>query len=73
MRLFKWLSIACLLLFTAAALAADAPSLSTYFPPPEDQGGWRTLLPESGQPSAEQKAKRGNQNLSVSHVCSLHP
>jgi CubicO group peptidase (beta-lactamase class C family) len=28
-----------------------------YFPPSEDQGGWRTLLPESGLPDAAQKAK----------------
>ena len=28
-----------------------------YFPPPEEKGGWRTLLPESGVPDAAQKAK----------------
>jgi CubicO group peptidase (beta-lactamase class C family) len=33
------------------------PRLSDYFPPPEDKGGWRTLLPESGEPDATQKAK----------------
>src|SRR5438105_15823617 len=57
MRLLKpGLSI-CLLLLANLGFAVDAKSLSTYFPPPEDQGGWRTLLPESGQPSAQQKAK----------------
>ena len=41
--------------FSLASFAADATSLSSYFPPPEDKGGWRTLLPESGEPIAEQK------------------
>src|SRR5436853_7106881 len=31
--------------------------LSDYFPPPEEKGGWRTMLPESGAPDAAQKAK----------------
>src|SRR6185436_6730254 len=39
----------CLLHFLAAAsMAAECQPLSNYFPPPEDQGGWRSLLPESG-------------------------
>lgn len=46
-----------LLLLPACLFAADAKPLSTYFPPAEDQGGWRTLLPESGEPSADQKSK----------------
>jgi hypothetical protein len=29
--------------------------LTNYFPPPESKGGWRTLLPEKGEPSADQK------------------
>ena len=33
------------------------PALAAYFPPPEDRGGWRSLLPERGEPDAEQKAK----------------
>ncbi len=40
--------------------AADRPSasvLSDYFPPPEEQGGWRTLLPAQGEPDDSQKAK----------------
>jgi CubicO group peptidase (beta-lactamase class C family) len=37
-----------------AATAAKA-ALSDYFPPTESKGGWRTLLPENGEPSAEQK------------------
>jgi CubicO group peptidase (beta-lactamase class C family) len=34
-----------------------APELSSYFPAPESKGGWRTLLPATGEPDAEQKAK----------------
>jgi CubicO group peptidase (beta-lactamase class C family) len=40
----------------AQNIAAERKPLSTYFPPPEDQGGWRTLLPASGEPNANQKA-----------------
>jgi CubicO group peptidase (beta-lactamase class C family) len=40
-----------------APLGARAQALSTYFPPPESRGGWRSLLPEDGEPSAEQKSK----------------
>ena len=31
-------------------LAQEKPRLTDYFPPAEDQGGWRTLLPEGGVP-----------------------
>src|SRR3954452_4946126 len=34
-----------------------APALTAYFPPPESRGGWRSLLPERGEPSSEQKSK----------------
>jgi hypothetical protein len=44
------------LVLLSPALAGDK-SLSTYFPPTEEKGGWRTLLPESGEPDAAQKAK----------------
>ena len=54
------------LLATAVALAvvlagfgrADEPksAVSDYFPPPESKGGWRSLLPDKGEPTAEQKA-----------------
>src|SRR4051812_21596397 len=46
-----------LLFLAAPAFAADAPKLADYFPPPEDKGGWRTLLPEKGEPGADAKAK----------------
>ena len=49
---------ACLLYFAAAScLAAESQSLSTYYPPSENQGGWRSLLPASGEPDPAQKAK----------------
>src|SRR5436190_13474173 len=57
MRLARLCFQLALLLLATAAFAADAKPLSTYFPPAEDQGGWRTLLPESGEPNADQKAK----------------
>ena len=31
--------------------------MSDYFPPPESKGGWRTLLPDQGEPTADQKAE----------------
>ena len=33
------------------------PAISDYFPPPESKGGWRSLLPDKGEPSADQKAE----------------
>jgi CubicO group peptidase (beta-lactamase class C family) len=54
----RWVASACLALVLAAApCRAEGPKLSGYFPPPEDQGGWRSLLPESGEPDSEHKAK----------------
>ena len=52
----------CLMLLASTPLlarAADgpAPVLSGYFPPPEEQGGWRTLLPAEGEPDDSQKAR----------------
>jgi CubicO group peptidase (beta-lactamase class C family) len=32
-----------------------APGLAKYFPPPESKGGWRTLLPDKGEPNADEK------------------
>lgn len=58
MRLARSLGTLFLLhLLALAATAAEAQPLSTYFPPAESSGGWRTLLPSSGEPSAEHKAK----------------
>jgi CubicO group peptidase (beta-lactamase class C family) len=41
------------------AQTADRPAaaLSEYFPPPEEQGGWRNLLPAAGEPDESQKAR----------------
>ena len=36
---------------------ADSVALNTYYPPSEDLGGWRSLLPDSGEPGSEHKAK----------------
>ena len=44
------------LLLASPLRAADAPKPKPYFPPPESKGGWRTLLPEKGDPTAAQKA-----------------
>jgi hypothetical protein len=51
-----------LLFLVSSALpvrAADGPNgaLSDYFSPPEEQGGWRTLLPAEGEPDDSQKAR----------------
>src|SRR5437899_3193544 len=40
------------------APSANADDIaSNYFPPPESQGGWRSLLPENGDPDADGKAQ----------------
>lgn len=51
------LTASLVLLLVAHGWAADSATLSSYFPPPEDQGGWRSLLPETGEPDSQQKAK----------------
>jgi CubicO group peptidase (beta-lactamase class C family) len=62
MRNFHWIAIGCLLSLVSNVLAAeDNPmnraALVDYFPPAEDHGGWRSLLPEQGEPDREQKAR----------------
>jgi CubicO group peptidase (beta-lactamase class C family) len=57
MRLVPSSLAACLLCILATLCFAENKPLSTYFPPAEAQGGWRSLLPESGEPDAQQKAK----------------
>src|SRR5436190_1380521 len=56
-RLPMRLTFFCGCLFLVASCALNAAELSTYFPPSEDQGGWRTLLPETGEPDAAAKAR----------------
>jgi CubicO group peptidase (beta-lactamase class C family) len=54
---------ACLILGVPWSVIAQDPAtkapqkLAEVFPSPEDQGGWKTLLPESGIPDANQKAE----------------
>ncbi len=55
MSLCAWLLFVCLI--PVLAEEAGKSSLSNYFPPAEDKGGWRSLLPESGEPNADQKTK----------------
>jgi len=52
-----WLVI--LVLTPVLAWATDQPAsvLSDYFPPPEEQAGWQTLLPLEGEPDDSQKAR----------------
>src|SRR5258706_11333627 len=57
MRLAKIGLCAWLFLCTFSALAEESKPLSSYFPPTEERGGWRSLLPESGEPNPEQKAQ----------------
>ena len=35
-----------------------APALADYFPPPEDQGGWRTLLPDARRARRQRRRRR---------------
>jgi CubicO group peptidase (beta-lactamase class C family) len=52
----------CMVILAAApgvARAGDRPGTASnsYFPAPEEQGGWRTLLPAEGEPDDSQKAR----------------
>jgi CubicO group peptidase (beta-lactamase class C family) len=59
-RLTAIVAVCMGLTLTGACVAAEPketkPVVSDYFPPPESKGGWRSLLPDKGEPSAEQKA-----------------
>ncbi len=61
MRNTFWLMVIGGALLSFAPLGAEEKkgeqaTLSDYFPPPESKGGWRSLLPPEGEPSAEQKS-----------------
>ncbi len=61
MRCYWWFAVGCLLVSMPGLIRAedkpqDRPALVDYFPPAEDQGGWRSLLPENGDPDQQQKA-----------------
>lgn len=53
------LALFAMFVVPALASAADKPSLSDYFPPPESKGGWRSALPEKGEPDDKALAKLG--------------
>ncbi len=59
LRRIVGLSLVILVLTPLLACATDQPTsvLSDYFPPPEEQAGWRTLLPSEGEPDDSQKAR----------------
>ncbi len=63
MRPATWLLSGYLALGLAPAIRAEkgpagpGQALEDYDPPPEDRGGWRSLLPASGEPDAKAKAK----------------
>jgi CubicO group peptidase (beta-lactamase class C family) len=60
MRRILFASLGLVALAAALTAAEPAKVLSDYFPPPESKGGWRTLLPETGEPSAADKKKIAN-------------
>jgi CubicO group peptidase (beta-lactamase class C family) len=61
MHIRRWLVAVCLLVAAPVPVRADGPAsppstkLAEVFPPTEDQGGWQTLLPDTGIPDAAQK------------------
>jgi hypothetical protein len=66
MNASKWFVATALCVLVLLPARAEPPAsvekpqpgaLVDYFPPPEDQGGWRSLLPSEGTPDAAQKAK----------------
>jgi CubicO group peptidase (beta-lactamase class C family) len=59
MRPWSWWMSACFVLAGVGSSYAEAPpvGLADAFPPPEDRGGWTTLLPDSGIPDSAQKAE----------------
>src|SRR5205814_9960499 len=57
MRTWHWMTLLLLVFSLDSGARAEQPKLSDYFPPPESRGGWRSLLPERGEPSSDQKSK----------------
>jgi CubicO group peptidase (beta-lactamase class C family) len=53
----SYLAVIVALVATLPAWAGDSVKLADYFPPPESQGGWRTLLPAGDIPGAAEKQK----------------
>ena len=60
MQTRPWIAVLCLCATGLVGRAAEPtakPALADYFPPAESKGGWRSLLPDKGEPNADQKAK----------------
>lgn len=57
MRTWIWITLLAVGFCLKSAARAEQPKLNDYFPPPEAKGGWRSLLPDKGAPSTEQKAQ----------------
>jgi CubicO group peptidase (beta-lactamase class C family) len=55
----RCLTFLCFLALVIPA-RAEEPKLTDYFPPPESKGGWRSLLPEKGEPDADARQKIKN-------------
>src|SRR5678815_5195851 len=50
------LRVLAILALAGCATPSENGYSGPYFPPPEEKGGWRTLLPEKGDPDATRKA-----------------
>ncbi len=62
MSRLRWCVGLATLILVSGALETRAqeqrpPALSAYFPPQEEQGGWRSLLPTRGEPDDSEKAR----------------
>jgi CubicO group peptidase (beta-lactamase class C family) len=53
----RTLGLAAFAALLALPVPARADKPADYYPPPESKGGWRSLLPEKGEPDAGAKAK----------------
>ncbi len=59
-QMTPWYATGAAGIFSEVEQAQNTPGAkraATYFPPPEKQGGWRTLVPANEAPSAEQQAR----------------
>lgn len=58
MRTWKWVGSLCFAMIVCCGReTASGAEVTSYFPPPESKGGWRSLLPEKGDPDAAAKTK----------------
>jgi CubicO group peptidase (beta-lactamase class C family) len=56
---YIWLCLMLLASVSSPTWAGEqsGPTSSDYFPPPEEHGGWRSLLPSEGEPDESEKAR----------------